>query len=104
MTSPWRVSFLTTDPGPTLEKVSCPVLALIGEKDLQVPAGPSLEAIRRRREAGGNTRATTLELGGLNHLFQECETGSPQEYADIPQTFSPGALDLISSWIREQVQ
>ncbi len=104
MTSPWMVSFLTTDPGPILEKVHCPVLALIGEKDLQVPAGPNLEAIRFRLANAGNTRVTALELEGLNHLFQECETGSPLEYGAISQTFAPPALDLISTWILEQVR
>src|SRR5581483_4641175 len=35
--SPWFRYFLTYDPRPALQKVRCPVLALIGEKDFQVP-------------------------------------------------------------------
>ncbi|MGH9388683.1 MAG: alpha/beta hydrolase, partial [Vicinamibacteria bacterium] len=36
--SPWLKFFLDYDPASALEKVQCPVLALFGEKDLQVPA------------------------------------------------------------------
>jgi len=35
--SPWFRYFLKYDPRPVLAKVTCPVLALNGEKDLQVP-------------------------------------------------------------------
>lgn len=38
-------------------------------------------------------------LPGLNHLFQQCQTGSPTEYANIEQTISPAALKTISEWI-----
>ncbi len=35
--TPWFKFFVSYDPAPTLEKVKCPVLALNGAKDLQVP-------------------------------------------------------------------
>jgi hypothetical protein len=41
---------------------------------------------------------------GLNHMFQESETGSPMEYAQIEKTFAPLALREITRWIKEQVQ
>jgi hypothetical protein len=37
--------------------------------------------------------AIAIELPNLNHLFQECKTGSPAEYATSEQTFSPTALN-----------
>jgi len=36
--SPWFKFFIDYDPATNLAKVHCPVLALFGEKDLQVPA------------------------------------------------------------------
>jgi fermentation-respiration switch protein FrsA (DUF1100 family) len=99
MTHPWMVHFLKYDPVPALEKTKCPVLALNGEKDLQVPAKENLEAIRAALAKGGNQQATLKALPGLNHLFQECTTGLPAEYAVIEQTFSPLALEEISRWI-----
>ncbi len=50
----WFRYFLTYDPRPTLRTVRCPVLAINGEKDLQVPAKENLAEIERRSKAGGN--------------------------------------------------
>ncbi|MGM0581159.1 MAG: alpha/beta hydrolase family protein [Bacteroidota bacterium] len=103
LTSPWMVYFLKHDPSKVLQKVECPVLAIVGEKDLQVPAEVNLEAIEAALKAGGNTQYTIKELAGLNHQFQEAETGSPNEYAEIEQTIAPQALELMSGWILRQI-
>ncbi|WP_192347808.1 S9 family peptidase [Algoriphagus sp. Y33] len=104
LSSPWMQNFIRYDPAPALEKVSCPVLALNGEKDLQVPPKENLEAIKAGLAKGGNTNVTTMELPGLNHLFQEAETGAPSEYGTIEQTFSPVAMEVVLGWIKEQVE
>ena len=100
--SPWFKYFLIYDPRPTLSKVNCPVLAINGEKDLQVPPKENLKAIEEALIAGGNRNFIIKELPGLNHLFQSAATGSPDEYARIEETISPVALELISDWILEQ--
>ncbi|WP_439487489.1 alpha/beta hydrolase family protein [Algoriphagus sp.] len=102
--NPWMQYFIKYDPAPILEKVSCPVLAINGEKDLQVPPKENLEAIKAGLEKGGNTNVTTMELPGLNHLFQEAQTGLPNEYEEIEQTFSPKAMEVILEWIQGQVE
>jgi len=102
--SPWFKNFLTYDPKPTLMKVKCPVLAINGEKDLQVPPKENLTAIEEALKAGGNEHYTIKELPGLNHLFQTVQTGSPIEYAKIEETISPIALKTIGDWILEQVK
>ncbi|HNQ13359.1 MAG TPA: alpha/beta fold hydrolase [Bacteroidia bacterium] len=104
LTSPWMINFIKYDPRASLEKVKCPVLALNGEKDLQVPPKENLEAIKSALTKGGNKKVTTLELPNLNHLFQECKTGSPNEYATIEQTFSPAALKVMLEWIQVQAK
>jgi hypothetical protein len=76
-------------------------LALIGSKDLQVLADlnlPEIEAALRRSNAGD---FRCLELKGLNHLFQASETGSPIEYGELTETFSPHALTMIEHWVHE---
>lgn len=100
--SPWFLYFLTYDPRPTLMKVKCPVLAINGEKDLQIPPKENLPAIEEALKLGGNNNYTIKELSGLNHLFQTAQTGSPSEYASIEETISPTALKIISDWILEQ--
>jgi hypothetical protein len=99
--SPWFRDILGYDPRATLGLVKCPVLAINGEKDLQVAAKENLPAIAAALEAGGNQSVKTVELPGLNHLFQACQTGSPTEYSRIEETFNPAALKLVSDWIRE---
>jgi len=99
ITSPWMLYFIKYDPALALEKVKCPVLAINGDKDLQVPSKVNLPAIEMALKKGGNKQVTTKEFPGLNHLFQECKTGSPSEYAGIDQTFSPVAMDFVAKWI-----
>lgn len=100
----WFQYFLKYDPASSLVKVRCPVLAINGEKDLQVPSMLNLNAIEKYLEEGGNNDFVAKELPNLNHLFQECSTGSPNEYAEIEQTFSPSALLEISNWILNKIK
>ncbi len=102
--SPWFRYFLTYNPSPTLIKVKCPVLAINGEKDLQVPPKENLAAIEEALKAGGNKNYTIKELPGLNHLFQTAQTGSLSEYVTIEETISPTALKMMSDWILEQTE
>jgi fermentation-respiration switch protein FrsA (DUF1100 family) len=102
ITSPWFRYFLTYDPATALRKVTCPVLAINGEKDTQVLPKQNLPAIRTALEQAGNKHFEVDELPGLNHLFQTAKTGSPAEYAQIEETISPVALDKMASWILKQ--
>ena len=77
--SPWLRFFVSYDPGAALRQVRCPVLALIGSKDLQVVPEPNLRAIERALREGGNGDFTVEEMPSLNHLFQTCTTGSLDE-------------------------
>ncbi|HPN33636.1 MAG TPA: alpha/beta fold hydrolase [bacterium] len=100
LVSPWYRWFLTYDPIPALKKLRCPVLALNGEKDLQVPAEQNLAEIEKALRLGGNQKYTVRTMGGLNHLFQTCQTGAVSEYGAIEETLSPQVLTLIADWIQ----
>jgi pimeloyl-ACP methyl ester carboxylesterase len=104
MTSPWIRFFVVHDPRLVLQKVKAPVLAINGEKDLQVPAEENLAAIEAALAAGGNPDYTVKELPGLNHLFQTAATGAVEEYARIEETIAPVALKTIGDWIAERVK
>jgi alpha/beta superfamily hydrolase len=104
ITNPWMQFFIKYNPALALEKVNCPVLALIGDKDLQVPSKVNLESINKALIKGGNKKVTIKELPNLNHLFQECKTGLPEEYSEIEQTISPSALTEILNWIQIQTK
>ncbi|MCZ6766824.1 MAG: alpha/beta hydrolase [bacterium] len=99
LTSEWFLFFLNYDPALALRNVSCPVLALNGELDLQVPPAENLGAIAAALKEGGNTEVTIQELSGLNHLLQTARSGAPSEYSTIPETISPVVMNIISEWI-----
>jgi len=100
--SPWFRFFLFYDPAPALQKTKCPLLALNGELDLQVPPEQNLPAIEAALTKGGNKNVETRKLAGLNHLFQTAKTGSVMEYSQIEETISPVALNAVASWIAAQ--
>jgi alpha-beta hydrolase superfamily lysophospholipase len=95
----WFRYFIMTNPAIFWKKVECPVLALNGEKDLQVASNENLPAIEKVLKSSGNKSVKTVKLTGLNHLFQHCKTGLPSEYGQIEETFSPEALKIIADWI-----
>lgn len=102
--SPWFKYFLRFDPVPVLGKVKCPVLAINGEKDLQVPPKQNLSAIKAALEKSGNKNFEIVELKGLNHLFQTSETGKISEYGQIEETISPVALQTMLDWIKNIIK
>jgi len=97
----WLRYFVMSDPATYFGSIQCPVLALNGEKDSQVLAEKNIAAIREGLEEAGNTQVTARVLPGLNHLFQPCDTGLPDEYGKIEWTFDQDALNMIASWLRE---
>jgi hypothetical protein len=100
--NPWWRCAMAYDPAKTLKKVKCPVLAVIGEKDMQGPAGENITAFEKALQAGGNKRTLIKVLPGLNPVFQTAQTGSEGEYTKIEETRSPNATACIADLILEQ--
>jgi pimeloyl-ACP methyl ester carboxylesterase len=103
LTSPWFRFFLDYDPLPSLQNTKCPVLALYGQKDLQVPAKTNLPLLQKALSDADNPQADIRQLANLNHLFQHAYSGSPAEYGAIEETFSPEALQIISDWLQPRI-
>lgn len=102
--SPWMRYFVNLDPSETLNRLKTPVLALNGALDTQVIASQNLPAIAAALEKAGNPDYQISKLPNLNHLFQTATTGGPAEYARIPETIAPIALDVITDWILRRVR
>ena len=102
--TPWFVSYVRLDPMDYFKKVKCPILALDGSKDLQVPAKENLglinDFVAKASTSAPKTNIKTVELPNLNHLFQPCDKGLPSEYSTIKTTMSPDVLALIWAWIQ----
>lgn len=99
----WFKYFLSFDPQPYLRQLKCKVLALNGEKDIQVIASSNLQAIESALKKSSSKQYTIQKLPGLNHLFQTCKTCTLQEYGELEETFSPVALQIINNWLKKFV-
>ena len=102
MTTPWFRQFLDLDPGPLLEQLKIPVLALIGDRDLQVDAEDTVPLMRSAYEKSGNKDFTVAEVEGVNHLFQKAQSGSPALYGAIEETIAPEVLNVIGRWLDQR--
>ncbi len=95
----WWKFFLQHDPAEDLEKLSIPVLALNGDKDIQVDATINLAAVNNALKKSKSKNYQVKELRGLNHLFQHCTTCTIEEYNQLEETFSPEALKIMGDWL-----
>lgn len=99
MQTPWFKFFLDYDPAVTLRRVTVPVLAVFGGRDLQVPPEVNRPEIEQALALAGNQDVTSVTFPRANHLFQEAGTGSPSEYPTLDKRFVPGFLELMSGWV-----
>jgi len=90
---PYAVVALDLDPATAMAGYHGPVHAFFGSRDLQVLAQPNSERLLAARD-GLPTEITVIE--GVNHLFQDAQTGLPAEYASAPHAMSPQSLAAIA--------
>lgn len=101
----WWHFFITYEPLIDVQKLSCPVLALNGEKDEQVESKPNLTAFENALKKSKSTKYKTMEVPGVNHLFQHCkQCGSIPEYLALEETFDTATLAIIANWINKTVK
>jgi pimeloyl-ACP methyl ester carboxylesterase len=98
------------NPGPTWEKVHCPVLVIYGANDRSLPPEESLPIIRRGLDKARNPDVTIKVFPRADHGLMVSDTGGPKEArdrtrakkpADAP-AFAPGYLEFMSGWINER--
>jgi hypothetical protein len=99
LSSPCLDTSLGWNPGRIVPLVGCPVLAVYAAKDVQAPAAENLAAARALVERLGKSNWQVLELGGMNHAFQRCVTGMPDEYACIDHVMAPEVVARVAAWI-----
>jgi len=96
--SPWFYTLFHIDVDKYLKKCKkTPLLAISGEKDLQIDAIYTLNNIHKYLDKGVYHQENLIP--GANHLLQPCTTGSPNEYGKIETTLAPEVLDIIVHWL-----
>ena len=96
----WMNYFIDCDPAVYIRRVSIPLMAVNGSKDRQVLPASNLEAIRQLQQNGHKLNLIKL-YPGLNHLFQHCTTGGPDEYYKIEETMAVEVMADIAAWVNE---
>lgn len=97
--SPWMRYYLEYDPAANLSKIKSPILAINGDKDLQVAGEINLKAIKQ--QVSKSTPLTIKLLPNHNHLLQHSESGAISDYIEIEETISPEVLELMATWIHQ---
>lgn len=95
--SPWYYTLFHINPISYLKKVKTPVLAISGEKDLQVDAVAAQNNMRKYLKK--NPLSEYYIQPDCNHLLQPCTTGSLDEYGQIEITIEPAVMTTIVSWL-----
>jgi pimeloyl-ACP methyl ester carboxylesterase len=101
--SPWFRQFIKLDPATDLRQLHCPVLALFGGKDMQVPVEINRPPMEHALREAGNTHVTVEVFPDANHLFQEARTGNPKEYPELKKAFAPGVVKTIVRWLTAEL-
>ena len=104
LSSPCLETCLSWDPGLVVPFVRCPVLAVYGTKDVQVPALENLAAARVLVDRVGRSDWVIREIGEMNHAFQHCTTGMPDEYARIDHVMADEVVRDVAGWIRSKTE
>lgn len=99
LVDPWFRYFIRFDPLPLLQQLDIPLYAINGSKDVQVTANENLRSIMDQLDYQKTPQSRVQQYVGLNHLFQSAETGMPQEYGELRETFSPQVMADMIAWI-----
>lgn len=102
LSTKWWKYFASYNPQIALQKLKCPVLAINGSSDIQVPADANLKAIELGLRKAGNKKGTTMKFDNLNHLFQKCTKCTVQEYGELENTIEPEVLEYIYNWLSKK--
>ena len=96
---PWMKAFLNMDFSQFLKSVKCPVMALGGSNDLNVPAEFNMKVLKSKLPS--NSKDFIKIYPGLNHLFQHSSTGNPLDYVNIEETMSEEVMNDVCIWINK---
>lgn len=93
----WLTWFLAYNPEHAIRKITCPVMALNGDLDLQVLSEDNLPVIKDNLPPNKNNLIKKYD--SLNHLFQHCNAATALNYGSIEETFSEEVLNDMVNWI-----
>lgn len=97
----WR--FFSYDPAADLERVSCPVLALFGGRDIIVPPDRNVGPLEEGLKRGGKADVTIKVFPAGDHVLNETPTGAMRD-APFLKRLVPGYLDAVRDWLEDKLR
>jgi len=86
------------DPVPYLEKITCPVLAIWGEKDNSIDVNQAVEAYRGALRKAGNYNFQYIIFPDTSHIMTRTKTGRKEEWIGKKERV-PEFLDTMENWL-----
>ena len=96
--SKWLDFFVMYNPAEAVGKIKCPVMALNGSLDMQVPAAENLGTLEKLLPQNG--KHFFKGYPDKNHLFQSCTKATSLQYGEIEETIAPEVLEDIVKWVK----
>lgn len=100
------------DPRPLLEQVTCPVLAIFGEKDRNVPPTESARIFQEALGKAGNTEVTIKIFPQADHFLLQTKTGAIEEIdlhferyctERVAYPFVSGYIETMAAWLKDRI-
>jgi len=84
-----------------LQRILCPVLVVVAERDTILPAKKDAAVIEALLKKAGNKDVTVKSFAEADHFLHLTKTGGPREThaRDRVKTFAPGYLTALTNWI-----
>lgn len=92
-------TILSWEPARIVPRVACPALLVYGARDVQAPARESIAAGRALIDRLDKRGWSIREFAGMNHVFQRCTTGMPDEYGAIDRVMDDEVIGEVANWI-----
>ena len=100
---PWNNYYMSLHPVNYYKNMSTKVLALYGEKDIQVDPVANVQLLEKLTSNQANKSFEVKVIPGLNHLFQHCKKCNLAEYGELDETISPEVLTKVTTWLRDNI-
>lgn len=104
LTTPWFRYFFRYDPALFVKNIKANVLALNGDRDIQVVSKYNLAGLKALLQKSKARQFDVIEVRGVNHLFQRCTNCTVTEYGQLEETIAPDVLETIGQWLEKNVK
>jgi uncharacterized protein len=99
----YRTFPMDYDPVPTWRQLRCPVLAIFGERDMDIPVEASVAKIDSAQRAAGNTDYTIEVVAAADHLIMPSVTGG-FTHLPLAQGYAPSYFPTMAEWLRQRAK